>query len=172
MKPAPVPTDETARLERIQELGLLDTPPEERFDRITRIATRLFSVPISTVSLIDKDREFYKSCQGLNEREGDRAVSFCGHAMWEDDVFVISDALADERFADNPLVIEPPYIRFYAGKSILTADGLRMGTLCIKDVKPREFSDEDRRVLTDLSRWVELEINNLNAIKSLGEGRH
>ncbi|OGV91935.1 hypothetical protein A3A66_04880 [Microgenomates group bacterium RIFCSPLOWO2_01_FULL_46_13] len=165
MEPAPIPKDETARLKAVEDLKLLDTPPEERFDRITSIALRLFNVPISTITLLDKNREWHKSCQGLDQRQSERAYSFCGHALWQDDIFIIEDATKDPRFADNPMVVNAPHIRFYAGTSLFSLNGQRVGTLCIKDTKPRKFSPEDQQILKDLVVWVELEVNwyNLSA---------
>jgi signal transduction histidine kinase len=157
--PAPIPTDEEARLKSLQGLKLLDTLPEERFDRITRIATVLFDVPISTVTLVDSRREWFKSCQGLPVREGERAISFCGHAVLDDDPLIIPDAKDDPRFAQNPMVIDKPFIRFYAGIPLKSADGRRVGAFCIKDHNPREFPSEKVKLLKALSAWAELELN-------------
>ena len=137
MQPAPIPKNEEERLLSLYKLGLLDTKPEERFDRITLTATQIFNVPISTLTLIDSKREWFKSCQGLSVKEGDRAISFCGHALLTNDIFVVPDTKKDERFFDNPMVIGKPYIRFYAGAPIMNADGQRIGVFCIKDKKPR-----------------------------------
>src|SRR3989338_9011020 len=106
MQSAPIPKNEKERLISLHKLGLLDTNPEERFDRITRTATKIFNVPISTLTLIDAKREWFKSCQGLGEREGDRAISFCGHALLANKIFVIPDTKKDRRFVDNPMVID------------------------------------------------------------------
>src|SRR3989344_1027301 len=103
MKTAPIPENEKERLFSLYKLGLLDTKPEERFDRITRTATKIFNVPISTLTLIDAEREWFKSCQGLTKREGKRAISFCGHALLSNKIFVIPDTTKDKRFADNPM---------------------------------------------------------------------
>ena len=164
MEKAPIPKDEFKRIVSLIGLDLLDTPPEERFDQLTRCATKIFHVPISTLTLIDAQREWFKSCQGLSNTEGDRAISFCGHALVEDEILVIPDTTKDKRFADNPMVIGEPYIRFYAGVRIVSADGARMGVFCIKDTKPQEFSQDDREILEGLAKWAELEINlrNLN----------
>ncbi len=169
MKRAPIPTNEKERLLSLHALGLLDTQPEERFDRITRTATKIFRVPISTLTLVDAKREWFKSCQGLSEREGDRAISFCGHALLTEDVFVIPDTKKDERFADNPMVIGKPYIRFYAGVPIVNADGQRVGVFCIKDTKPRKFSKANEEILKNLSAWAELEVNSRNLSMALAE---
>jgi PAS domain S-box-containing protein len=159
MLEAPIPADEAERLAALRSLKLLDTKPQERFDRITRIATRLFSVPISTLTLIDSDREWFLSLQGVAEREGPRARSFCGHALLASDVFIIPDTIKDERFRDNPMVAGPPHIRFYAGRTLYSADGKRIGVFCIRDTKPRTLTLEETQMLRDLSIWAETEVN-------------
>ncbi|KKW11307.1 MAG: Sensory box protein [Parcubacteria group bacterium GW2011_GWA2_49_9] len=162
MQPAPIPKNETERLISLHKLGLLDTKPEERFDRITRTAIKVFDVPISTLTLVDEKREWFKSVCGLDQKEGDRAISFCGHALLVNEVFVIPDTVKDKRFSDNPMVIGKPYIRFYAGVPIMNADGQRVGVFCIKDTKPRSFSKDDEGVLQGLASWAEVEINYHN----------
>lgn len=158
MKRPDTPRDEEARLETLRSLGILDTAPEERFDQLTRMARRLFGVPIALVSLIDENRQWFKSCLGLTVTETSREISFCGHAILSDGVFVIPDTLADERFADNPLVSGDPHIRFYAGCTLSTPDGYRLGTLCIIDRRPRSFDKQDLEALKDLASMVEREI--------------
>lgn len=125
---------------------------------MTRMARRLFDVPIALVSLIDENRQWFKSCFGLDVRETERRVSFCGHAILNKGALVIEDAKLDERFVDNPLVTEHPRIRFYAGQPLHTLSGQAMGTLCIIDRKPRIFSAEDLQMLSDLAGMVEREI--------------
>jgi len=153
-----IPKDEVKRIETLRALSILDTAPEERFDRVTRMATRLFGVPISLVSLVDEDRQWFKSAEGLDAEETPREVSFCGHAILGDDIFEVPNAVEDERFHDNPLVTEEPQIRFYAGSPLKAANGLKVGTLCLIDNKPRELSDEDKMLLKDLADMVEQEI--------------
>jgi len=162
MKQAPIPKDELKRIVSLYALNLLDTPPEERFDQLTRCATLIFHVPISILTLIDAKREWFKSCQGISKTEGDRAISFCGHALVEDQILVVPDTKKDERFADNPLVVGEPYIRFYAGVPVMSIDGARIGVFCIKDTKPREFSEDDKEILQGLAKWAQLEINTRN----------
>jgi len=157
-----LPPDEDDRLAALRSLELLDSPPEERFDRITRIAQRLFEVPIALVSLVDQCRQWFKSAQGLGATETGRDISFCGHAIHAGDVFVVENALLDPRFADNPLVTGPPGIRFYAGAPLATAGGFRVGTLCLIDRKERIFSTADRRALRDLADWVQDELRRRN----------
>lgn len=158
MKSPDIPEDEAARLKTLHSLHILDTAPEERFDRLTRMAKRLFQVPIALVSLVDENRQWFKSRVGLDIGETPRDLSFCGHAILGDDVFVIPDATNDSRFSDNPLVTNEPHIQFYAGCPLRFSDGRKLGTLCILDNKPREFSSEDREVLKDLAATVEREL--------------
>ena len=158
MKPAPMPPDERNRLETLRALNLLDTAPEERFDRLTRMARRMFGVPISLVSLIDANRQWYKSNQGMDASETPRDISFCGHAILGDDILLIPDTSLDDRFADNPLVVDNPNIRFYAGCPLTVLNGSKIGTLCIIDREPRQFSEEDITLLRDLATMAEQEI--------------
>ena len=155
------PTDLQTELDRIKSLrslGLLDTAPDERFDRLTRMARRMFRVPIALVSLVDENRQWFKSCDGLAVSETSRETSFCGHAILGDGIFLIPNALADERFSTNPLVTHDPHIRFYAGFPVRAADGAKIGTLCVIDREPREFSQEDEVALKDLASMVEDEV--------------
>jgi diguanylate cyclase (GGDEF)-like protein len=152
------PVNESARLATLRGLNILDTPSEERFDRLTRLARKMFDVPVALVSLIDTNRQWFKSCDGLRVSETPRDISFCGHAILGEDVFLIPDASLDERFSDNPLVTGAPNIRFYAGCPLKMADGSKLGTLCIVDSKPRDFTDEDRALLRDLARMAEEEL--------------
>ncbi|NNC63441.1 MAG: diguanylate cyclase [Gammaproteobacteria bacterium] len=154
----PIPADEFRRLESLRSLKLLDTPPEERFDRVTRLARRVFGVPISLVSLVDADRQWFKSSQGLEATETPRDISFCGHAIVGDRIMVVNDATGDERFCDNPLVCGAPNIRFYAGYPLNAPDGAKIGTLCLIDSQPRDMSQEDLKLLRELGRMVEEEL--------------
>lgn len=156
---APVPAGEKERLISLRGLKILDTPPEERFDRITKLALSLFKVPISTITLVDSQKEWFKSCQGLDAREGKRSISFCGHAMLAESSFVVPDAKKDPRFAGNPMVSGKPFIRFYAAIPLRAVDGRRIGAFCIKDYKPRKFDFEKIEWLKTLASWAEIEIN-------------
>ncbi|MDA0337079.1 MAG: ATP-binding protein [bacterium] len=161
MLAAPKPDDDGLRLESLRNLDILDTGADERFDRITRIAAKLLGVPIVAVSLIDEDRQWFKSIQGLDVCETGRDISFCGHAIYSgDSLFIVTDALADPRFADNPLVANAPGIRFYAGGPVRTTDGQPVGTLCAIDTEPRQFDAEQQRLLRDLADMVEAEIRS------------
>ena len=157
LKP-PVPLDETARLMSLHSLRILDTPSEERFDRITRMGQRLFGVRICLISLVDSGRQWFKSKQALDACETSRDISFCGHSILGEGLFVIGDARYDERFHDNPLVTGAPHIRFYAGYPIHGPGGHRIGTLCLIDPEPREFSEEDAATLRDLAAMVDDEL--------------
>lgn len=164
MKKAKLPMDEDARLASLGKLEILDTPAEERFDRITRLTKKLFRVPIALVSLVDSDRQWFKSAQGLEASETPRDVAFCAHAILQDDGLIVEDARADERFADNPLVTGAPSVRFYAGQPICAPDGQRVGTLCVIDTQPRRVNRADRQSLRDLAGLVEneLRVNRLS----------
>ncbi|RDU96274.1 GGDEF domain-containing protein [Trinickia dinghuensis] len=155
------PSNEAARIALLRSLDILDTPPEERFDRLTRLAKRLFDVPISSVSLVDSDRQWFKSCIGLSVTETPRDISFCGHTILDDDLFVIEDAQADPRFSDNPLVTGSLGVRFYAGCPLTLHQDIKVGAFCIVDTKPRTFDAEERGLLRDLGRIAERELEVL-----------
>jgi diguanylate cyclase (GGDEF)-like protein len=152
------PADEQSRLNILHSLHILDSSPEERFDRLTRLARRLFDVPIALISLVDADRQWFKSCSGTDLRETPRDISFCGHAILHDDILAVPDATQDERFHDNPLVTSAPHIRFYAGCPLRTPEGTKIGTLCLFDQQPRHFDENDYSLLRDLARMAEQEI--------------
>lgn len=156
MLPAPFPPDEGARIASLRRMQLLSTPDEEAFDRVTRTAQRLFKVPIALLSLVDAERQWFKSCIGLPVRETPREVSFCGHAILGEELFVVEDATLDPRFADNPLVVGEPRVVFYAGCPLRNSEGHMVGTLCIIDHQPRVLSPELRQSLEDLGRWLEM----------------
>jgi GAF domain-containing protein len=138
------------RLNALRSLLILDTPPEERFDRITRFAASEFDTPVALVSLIDERRQWFKARVGLDACETSRDISFCGHAIEGSNVLVIGDARDDPRFADNPLVTGDPFIRFYAGAPLILPGGLSVGTLCLIDTEPRTFSRIDQSILCAL----------------------
>jgi phosphoribosyl 1,2-cyclic phosphodiesterase len=148
---APSPTDEERRLAAIRSLGLWKTPPEERFDRITRLAAALFDVPVALIALMERDREWFKSCCGIEIREVPRDDSFCSHAIFERRPLVVDDARLDERFADNPYVTGHPGVRFYAGYPLILDNGCCVGTLCILDTQPRSLDDHGLSQLRDLA---------------------
>ncbi|MCS6967326.1 MAG: GAF domain-containing protein [Bernardetiaceae bacterium] len=151
----PIPINEKERQHKLDSLEILNTPPEPEFDAITEVVARILNVPISLVSLIDNDRQWFKSKFGVDIDETSREVSFCAHAINYNEVFVIENALEDERFFDNPFVVdEKAHIRFYAGAQLTTSDGYNLGTLCAVDRIPRKISQEDKQLLAKLARHV------------------
>ncbi len=156
---APLPEDEDRRLAALRRLNVLDTDPSEQFDRITRIAATVFDVPIALVSLVDRDRQWFKSCYGLGVRETSRDVAFCAHAILGEEVMIVPDTLVDPRFADNPLVTGEPRIRFYAGCPLSLSDGSCMGTLCLIDIRPRQLDEARVSALKDLGGLVQRELS-------------
>jgi GAF domain-containing protein len=150
MLAAPIPDNDKERLAALRALLILDTPPEERFDKIVRFAATEFDMPIALLSLIDENRQWFKANVGLDACETSRDISFCAHAILQPDIFVISDARADERFADNPIVTGEPYVIFYAGAPLTLASGFSVGTLCLIDHKPRELDATEMAILSTL----------------------
>ena len=160
MIPAPLPMNEADRLRALRELAILDSNAEERFDRLTLLAQDLFQTPIALVSLVDSDRQWFKSRQGLAATETARDIAFCSHAILQEDVFVVPDTSTDPRFADNPLVTGDPDIRFYAGAPLRTSDGHAVGTLCVIDSEPRAWTELQERALRGIADLVEIELNH------------
>ncbi len=158
MKRAPIPENEAARLAALRALDILDTPREERFDRLVRLACAMLDVPMAAVSLVDESRQWFKAEEGLGVCQTDRDISFCGHAIMQPDIFVVGDALQDPRFADNPLVEDGPRVRAYAGQPLRAPDGHRIGTLCVIDQRPRDFSTAEIEALEQIAAIVEREI--------------
>jgi GAF domain-containing protein len=150
MLAAPLPENEPERLKALRELLILDTPPEERFDRVVRFAADEFDVPVALLSLVDSDRQWFKSRVGVSLCETGRDISFCAHALHSGAVLLVPDALRDPRFADNPLVTGDPCVRFYAGAPLETRPGVRLGTLCLLDTRPRDFDATDLAILGSL----------------------
>ena len=149
---------EVDRLAALQRYRILDTQPEDCFDTITRLATQFFKCPVSWISLMDVNRQWFKSAMGLSIREYPRAGSFCAYAILAGDPFVVADAAADPRFADHPLVTGEPRIRFYAGMPLQTPDGFNIGALCVADTEPRECTEQQLHSLRELSRLVLLQL--------------
>ena len=150
----PTPRDESDRLRALRSYKILDTRPEERFDDLTQLAAIICGVPISLITLIDADRQWFKSKVGLDIQETPRAQAFCTHAIMQPQTFVVPDATQDERFAKNPLVTGDPHIRFYAGAPLATPDGHLLGTMCVIDRKPRTLTDDQKKALELLGRQV------------------
>jgi diguanylate cyclase (GGDEF)-like protein len=154
----PKPPDEERRLAALHALKLLDTEPEERFDRITRLAQRVFGASMATFTLVDADRQWFKSEVGAAGKEDARDISFCAHAILEPGTMVVEDARYDKRFHDNPLVTGDPKIRFYAGHPVAGPGGESLGTLCVIDDKPRRPEDFDAEALAEFAAMVEAEV--------------
>jgi len=154
---APLPPDEEQRLATLHSLALLDTPEEPRFDRLTRLAAGILRVPVALVSLVDRDRQWFKSAHGVGLRQTPRELSFCAHAVAARELLVVPDALADDRFADNPEVAGGSRVRFYAGCPLFVGQSC-VGTLCILDVRPRHLSKEELGLLKDVAALVEHEL--------------
>lgn len=150
----PIPPDEAERLEALRRYGILDSPPEPAFDDLTLLAAHICQTPIALVSFVDADRQWFKSRVGLNASQTPRDVAFCAHAIAGPRTLVVPDALEDERFAHNPLVVDDPRIRFYAGAPLRVGDGSGLGTLCVIDRVPHDFSPAQQEALEALSRQV------------------
>ena len=158
MPVAPYGPDEDKQRESLHKTGLLDTPLEQRFDRITRMACMILDVPICAFTLIDGERQWFKSIQGMHGTENTRKDSFCAYTIQGSDMMIIEDANKDERFADNPLVVGNPNIVFYAGCPVRAPDGRNIGSLCAIDLKTRKISAEQTQALRDLAEMVEAEV--------------
>ncbi|WP_126147894.1 sensor domain-containing diguanylate cyclase [Synechococcus elongatus] len=160
---------EEQRLAALYRYGILDTPPEQHFDDLTQLIAAICEVPIALISLIDRDRQWFKSRVGLEDDSSPRSTSFCGHAIQQEDLFIVEDAKADPRFVDNPFVTQEPHIRFYAGSPLITDDEQILGTLCVIDRKPRHLNDLQQQALRILSRQV---IRELELRRSLYQAEH
>jgi GAF domain-containing protein len=148
------PANEEARIAALDKYAILDTDPEQSFDDLTLLASFVCKTPIALISLVDEDRQWFKSRIGIEASETSRDIAFCSSAILQPDVFVVPDALADDRFRDNPLVVSDPNIRFYAGAPLINEEGFALGTLCVVDRAPRELAPDQREALKALSRLV------------------
>lgn len=162
MEKAPTKNNEDQRLNSLHNLKILNTPPEKSFDLITKLSTQNFHVPISTITLIDSEKEWHKSAFGIDQKEGDRAISFSGHALYADQILVIPNTQEDPRFSDNPMVIGDPHIHFYAGVPLFSLDNQPIGVFSIAGKKPKVLSDEEIETMKELGKWCELGINQNN----------
>ena len=169
MQIASIPVDEAERLLALHSAHILDTPHEEAFDRITRLAAQLLRVPIALVSLVDADRQWFKSKLGLEAAQTARDISFCGHAVLQKEPFVISDARADLRFADNPLVTGAPFVRFYAGIPMLSVEGKALGSFCVIDRVVRVLSEAELAALVDLAAMAQEQIERRQLMGASGK---
>lgn len=166
----PLPKNEAGRLRALRSYRILDTKPEERFDELTELAGIICGVPIALMTLIDADRQWFKSKVGLDLQETPRADAFCTHAIMQPKMFVVPDASKDERFAANPLVTGDPRIRFYAGAPLVSPDGHVLGTMCVLDRQPRELNEKQMRALQILSRQVVYHMEMRNNLAELKAG--
>lgn len=168
---AEIPVNEKERLTKLKEYNILDTPEEESFDEIVKLASIICKVPMSTITLIDEKRQWFKAKVGLKYQETSREIAFCAHVINGDDLMIINDAAEDERFADNPLVTTDPDIRFYAGMPLITPDGNKLGTICVIDNVPRTLTEEQKFALQILAKNVitllELRLKNSNLSDTL-----
>lgn len=151
---APLPENEAARLETLRQYEILDTDPEESFNDLTRLAAYICDTPIALITLVDSNRQWFKSRIGLDAKETSRDISFCAHAILQDGPLIVRDALDDERFRSNPMVLSDPYIRFYAGSPLMSPEGFKIGTLCVIDREPRQLSREQVASLKILGNQV------------------
>lgn len=168
MTEAPIPPNEGLRLAALRRYDILDTPPEPAFDRIATITSRLLDVPIAMISLLDEDRQWFKAACGLTATETPRSHAFCAHTILDEKTLVIEDTTKDPRTGDNPLVLGPPHIRFYAGAPLLTSDGMALGSLCIVDRSPRQIAPDRLALLEDLADTV---VDQLELRRSLAQAR-
>src|SRR5215813_2330538 len=166
----PMPmNDEAARLANLQKYAILDPEPEQAFDDLVLLASFICNAPIALKSLVDKDRQWFKSKLGLSISESPREIALCATAIRQPDVFVVTDTLNDERFRNNPFVTSEPHIRFYAGAPLINEDGFALGTLCVIDQAPREMSNEQKEALQALSRLVLAQLEFRRNLKLLKE---
>jgi GAF domain-containing protein len=165
--PYPVPANEAERLLTLRSYKILDTKPEERFDELTRLAALICGVPISLISLIDTDRQWFKSRFGLDLQETPRAQAFCTHAIMQPEMFVVPDASKDERFAQNPLVTGDLHIRFYAGAPLAARDGHVLGTLCVIDREPHTLTEAQKDALKIVGQLVIATMELRNDLREL-----
>jgi GAF domain-containing protein len=166
---APAPKDEKKRLNVLWQYEVLDTVPEEVFDDLTELAARICEAPIALITLVDKSRQWFKSKVGISLTETSRDISFCAHAIMQNDLFIVPDASKDERFANNSLVTTDPKIRFYAGAPLISPDGYPLGTLCVIDKIPRELRLEQKQALRILARHVVSQLELRRRSRELAE---
>ncbi len=170
-KRVPIPKNEKMRLKVLWQYEVLDTVPEEIFDDLTELAARICEAPIALISLVDEERQWFKSKVGVSLNETSRDVSFCAYTITQSDLFIVPDATRDSRFANNPLVVSNPKIRFYAGAPLITPDGYALGTLCILDKIPRELRPDQKQALRILARHVVSQLELRRRSRELADAR-
>ena len=168
---APVPKNEVQRIKVLWQYEVLDTVPEEVFDELTSLAAHICGAPIALITLVDENRQWFKSKVGVTVNETGRNVSLCAHAILQEDLLIIPDTTLDDRFKDNPLVTASPKIRFYAGAPLITPDGHALGTLCVIDKMPRELTEDQKQALRILARHVMTQLELRRHAKELTEAR-
>ena len=168
---APLPKNEVKRLKVLWQYDVLDTVPEEIFDDLTDLAAHICEAPVALISLVDENRQWFKSRVGISLQETSRDISFCAHALLTDDLLVIPDATKDPRFRDNPMVTGPQRIRFYAGAPLVTPDGHALGTLCVLDKQPRKLRSEQLKALQVLARHVVSQLELRRHARELADAR-
>ena len=167
--PAPAPATDAARIAALQKYAILDTEPEQAFEDLTLLASYVCKTPIAAISLVDEDRQWFKSKIGLEVSQTPRDIAFCAVAIQQADVMVVPDTFEDGRFRDNPLVVSHPYIRFYAGAPLINEDGYALGTLCVVDRAPRDLASDQKEALQALSRLVLAQLELRRNLKLLKE---
>ncbi len=168
---APIPKNEAKRIKVLWQYEVLDTVPEEVFDELTALASHICGAPIALITLVDENRQWFKSRVGVNLTQTGRDVSICAHTILQSDLLIIPDTMLDARFKDNPLVTSPPKIRFYAGAPLITPDGYALGTLCVIDLAPHQMTDDQRQALRVLARHVMTQLELRRHALELGKTR-
>lgn len=172
MKQAPLPVNESARLQSLESLNILDTEVEARYDELTALAARICNVPICLISLIDEERQWFKSHHGLDVRETPREIAFCTHAILGEDIMEIHDSREDERFFDNPLVTEKPNVIFYAGMPLTDTEANNLGTLCVIDQQPHKLDDNQREALRVIAHQIQTQFELRRALSEADDRRN